>query len=300
MTGLRVANMTPTPIPILTAPSSYASATYDPFHGLSESEAMSLKAFRAEHLATVMRGLTGTALDNEDEWTNDECLLLFLKAAKFDLDVAVSRLAATMQWRRDFRPTEIDPAVVGPHCKFGDQFLTGFDKHGRPIMYTRPKHGYLHNKDPEGSIRYSLLLIEKAIKIMPKGVTKLTVITDFEGSTMFNGFASAIYLKFLNILATHYPERLGVAICIRPTWYLSFLYGVIAPFMDPITKKKLVFIKDASQSASKPPAMDNDEVGGWRDSIFEFVDVDQLRGEYGGDHQFNFDYDIYWEAFTKL
>ncbi|KAI8613153.1 CRAL-TRIO domain-containing protein [Chytriomyces sp. MP71] len=290
--------------PIFTPPARLVPTVSEnyPFDDLSDDETALLKEFRASHLASILAGLSGEPLDNEGEWTNDECLLLFLKATKWDLEASVKRLAATMQWRREFRPTIPIPGVMEPQCKIADQVLTGFDKRGRPVMLNKTKFGYLH-KDHEGSVRFSVYLVERAIALMPRGVTKLTVVTDFEGSSMFNGFSHNVYVKFLSILSTHYPERLGVAICIRPTWYLSALSTLIFPFMDPVTKRKLVFVKDASQDSTGKNVTaptTNEETGGWHDSILEFIDPDMLIRAYGGDHDFVFEHDAYWKALTEF
>ncbi|KAJ3410181.1 hypothetical protein CcCBS67573_g00879 [Chytriomyces confervae] len=269
-----------------------------PLHSLDQDQLQTLSLFRGTHLPQIKASLTGAPLGNEDEWANDEILVMFLKATKWDLAASVTRLTTTMQWRRDFRPTELDTTSMDPNCAIGSQILHGFDRMGRPIMCSYPRLGSKH-KDGDASVKYSLYLIEKAIKMMPKGVTQILVLTDFTGSTLFNGFPPSVSIKFMNLLATHYPERLGKMINYKPSWYLSFLFSVLGPFMDPDTKRKLVFIS-GKDAAGKKEYSASPETGGWFSSLQEFVDPDQLMEDFGGDSNYDFVPQAYWDELVKV
>lgn len=61
-------------------------------------------------------------------------------------------------------------------------------------------------------------------------------------------------------------------------WYISTFFKVISPFIDPVTKEKMIFNQDLRKHV--PPA--------------------QLDKEYGGDADFEYDHKVYWPALDKM
>jgi hypothetical protein len=61
-------------------------------------------------------------------------------------------------------------------------------------------------------------------------------------------------------------------------WYISGFFKLITPFIDPVTRTKLVF--------SEP--------------IKNYVPSEQLLIPFGGDVDFEYNHDIYWPALDKL
>lgn len=45
----------------------------------------------------------------------------------------------------------------------------------------------------------------------------------------------------LNIIQSHYPERLGLALILNVPWLLNAFYKLITPFIDPVTRTKMRF-----------------------------------------------------------
>ncbi|KAJ3088970.1 hypothetical protein HK100_007890 [Physocladia obscura] len=286
-----------TSIPILTAPERFVRelpANY-PFNELTETQAQALANVRKNRLAGIYAGLTGKPCDNEPAWTDDVCLLKYLRATKWDFEAAVKRLQETMQWRRDFRPTENDIDSLKPHAAIGGQYYNGFDKLGRPILVLISRLGS-EVKDYDTSLRYSLYTVEKGIKMMPKGVTQLNVLCDYSGMTMFNGYPLSVTSKFLGILSRHYPELLGTLILINPSWYMPVAFTVLGPFIDPVTKAKMRF---ANPSGAPIEGKTENGTGGWC-NILDIVDADMLAIEFGGSVPFTFNADIYWKEFLKI
>lgn len=89
-----------------------------------------------------------------------------------------------------------------------------------------------------------------------------------------------VFLQFLNILQTHYPERLGRALIINVPWALNMFYKLISPFIDPLTRSKMRF--------NPSPVKDG------------LVAQDQLVQEWGGSREFVYDHDTYWEELIRL
>ncbi len=81
--------------------------------------------------------------------------------------------------------------------------------------------------------------------------------------------------------ATVSPFGLAIhSLYANPTvpWYISAFFKLITPFIDPVTRQKLVF--------SEP--------------ISNHVPVEQLLIPFGGEVEFEYKHDVYWPALDKL
>ncbi|KAJ3020731.1 UNVERIFIED_CONTAM: hypothetical protein HDU68_009995 [Siphonaria sp. JEL0065] len=296
--ALHITNQETTNTPILTPPPALIPplpADY-PLSGLSNDQIEMIKDFRSIHLPAVMATLTGISCADEVEFTNDECLLRYLKATKWNLDHSVKRLQDTLQWRREYRPTESETSPLKSHAALGGQYYSGFDKKGRPILILISRLGG-SVKDYETSIRFSIYTIEKGIRLMPKGVTQLCVLVDYSGMSVFNtGYPVSVMSKFMTMLSRHYPELLGTLVVVNPSWYMPIALGLLGPFLDPVTKAKMHFAspEDNSTVIKAEPG-----TGGWCD-ILDIVDAEQLPVELGGSYPFVFEAETYWKAFLEI
>jgi len=61
-------------------------------------------------------------------------------------------------------------------------------------------------------------------------------------------------------------------------WYITTFFKLISPFIDPVTKDKMVFNQD----------------------LRNYVPPSQLDKAYGGDADFEYDHSIYWPALDQL
>ncbi|KAI9351287.1 CRAL-TRIO domain-containing protein [Obelidium mucronatum] len=237
---------------------------------------------------------------------NRACVHRFLRATKWDSTSAITRLQDTLKWRKEYRPDLITPEEVEPEAITGKQFISGFDKKGHPMIYLVPR---LENtKTYDRQIRYSVYVLEKAVKLMPEGVERMDVIIDYENLNIFTAPPVSVSMRYLSILGAHYPERLGVAVIVNPSWYLSVFFGIVSPFMDPVTKAKIYFCKvdrsGKNSSAAGENAVQKNETtegtGGWAASMLEIADADQLPVEFGGKHNFVYNHKVYWQKLSQL
>lgn len=199
---------------------------------------------------------------------SDSTYLRYLRARNNDVDKASEMLNNTITWRNTFGLPGLYRGdwkqILSTENATGKMFVRGFDREGHPLVYLRPKceNTFDHN----GNLKHMVFQMEKAIKTMEsegKGVEKLALLIDFDGYSVFNAPPMSTSMETLNILQNHYPERLHRAYCLNPPWLFQGFWSVISPFIDPVTKKKIVMVTDLKTLEKDiDPAMLETSIGG--------------------------------------
>lgn len=98
----------------------------------------------------------------------------------------------------------------------------------------------------------------------------------------------------LTILQHHYVETLGRAIVTNLPLLLSFFYKGIAPFLDPVTRDKVgnIFQRDLREVTQLWQMRFNPD-------LFELVPRSQLDADFGGDYEFEFEFEKYWKQIVE-
>ncbi|KAI9324994.1 CRAL-TRIO domain-containing protein [Obelidium mucronatum] len=241
-----------------------------------------------------------------------ECLLRYLRAAKFDAAAAAAALARTLQWRREFRPHAIRAADVEPEARNGKAFFSGFDRAARPVFVLNC--AITLSTDPERYLRFILFNLERGTALCPHGVWQVCAIADVAGVGMFNQNPISVTTRLADIFQNHYPERLGWICIMNPSWYLWVLAKLILPFIDPVTKQKINFSTTTrptnSNTAKKESSgsvvarVDESQTtaqgtGGFISDLSGLMSLDQLPVSLGGTYEYVYDHSVYWPAFTK-
>jgi CRAL/TRIO domain/CRAL/TRIO, N-terminal domain len=223
-------------------------------------------------------------------WADDACLLRFVRAAKFNHDVAVSRLRETLGWRKETRADSILPAKSSPEfsllrgeAECGKMFvLPRPDKSGRSVIVMRP--GFQTIENAEANIRYLIYTLERASRVCSLETDKennYIVIVDFRAGEF--SFRRAPSMSTSNIIQEHYPESLSHAFLFdAPSFFLP-LFKMLRPFIDPVTAAKIHFVRRAD--AANDTACAN------------VLDPLSTPVEYGGQFEYEFDVNEY---FTHL
>ncbi|CAG8467105.1 8688_t:CDS:2 [Gigaspora margarita] len=225
----------------------------------------------------------------ERSWVTDACLKRYLRASKWYLSEAKARIKYTLEWRREYKPADIEPERVEPEVVTGKMHINGFDKHGRPIIYLRP--GLENTKAGPRQVLAVVFMFESAIKLMPKDVENVVIIVDFHECSARKSPGLGIAREFMHVLGSHYPERLAMSLVVNAPWYFWGFFKLIAPFIDPVTKNKIKFV-----DLENPDRMKSDPQ--WA-NILDEIDRNQLESEYGGDQEFVYNFEIYWDTLLK-
>ncbi|KAI0346271.1 CRAL/TRIO domain-containing protein [Trametopsis cervina] len=238
-------------------------------------------------LSGLKEGQDGALLEEEKFWLvrrrqaliTSCSIIRYLRATKWQSSrTAIKRLEDTLRWRREFGlyDERHTPAHVEPEALTGKEIMSGFDTAGRPALYLCPER---QNTDESiRQIEFLIFMVERSIDFMGPGVESLALMVDY-GRKSAKSPSFATSRSVLNILQTHYPERLGRALIINVPWVLNAFYKLITPLIDPVTRDKMRFNPDAVA-----------------DGLFT---ADSLWKEFGGSIEFNYKHEAYWTHFVE-
>ncbi|KAJ4984363.1 cral trio domain-containing protein [Stagonosporopsis vannaccii] len=223
------------------------------------------------------KGAESAPLDeNERLWLTRECLLRYLRATKWNLAQASTRLRSTAVWRREFGTEKLSASYISPENEKGKQVQLGFDKSGRPCLYLLPQNQ--NTKPGPRQVEHLVYMLERTLDLHPPGQESLALLIDFRNTSSGGTPGMGIAKQVLDILQNHYPERLGRALLTHLPWYVSLFLKAINPFIDPVTKEKIKY----------------------NEPLTDHVPAEQLMKASGGDIDFKYDHDLYWPALEKL
>ncbi|KAI9716620.1 MAG: hypothetical protein M1828_007598 [Chrysothrix sp. TS-e1954] len=217
--------------------------------------------------------------DLERMWLTHECLLRYLRAVSWaSADAAAKRLLTTLSWRREFDVLGIvnDPSRVAIESETGKQYILGYDIVGRPCLYMQP--GRQNTAKSHRQIEQLVFMLESLVTMMDPGQDMTCLLISFKNATSGGSPSVAQGRQALGILQGHYPERLGRALISNLPWYISTFFKLISPFIDPVTRDKMIFNED----------------------LRKYVPPSQLDVEVGGDAQFKYEHEVYWPELCRM
>ncbi|KAI9760882.1 MAG: DNA-directed DNA polymerase alpha subunit pol12 [Chaenotheca gracillima] len=219
---------------------------------------------------------TAPITDEEKMWLTRECLLRYLRAVKWNAAEAPKRLLATMTWRREYGVDKLTAEHIAPENETGKQVILGYDLKARPCLYLIPSRQ--NTKKSDRQVQHLVFMVERVIELMVPGQESLSLLINFKDSNSGEIPSVGQGRQVLNILQSHYPERLGRAYVINLPWFVNGFFKFISPFIDPLTREKLKFNED----------------------LREHVPPSQLLSSMGGDVEFAYDHSIYWPALNEM
>ncbi|KAG2051417.1 CRAL TRIO domain-containing protein [Suillus hirtellus] len=241
----------------------------------------------------------GAALTVDEKfWLSYECLLRYLRATNWNADAAIKRLEDTLKWRREFGIYDkITPEYVEPEARNGKAFIFGCDTHGRPALYMSPSK--LSAEESFRTIQFIIWMVERTVDLMGPGVETLAALADYAGNTRNPSFG--MVRTIVDIVQTHYPERLGLVLIAHLPWLLNTFFKLLMAFMDPYTRQKLVFNPVINENGVFRTTADAEVWEAQADSTTRVFEPDQLIQEgWNGTQPFVYSHDDYWEALVTL
>ena len=148
--------------------------------------------------------------DDERMWLTRECLLRYLRATKWNLHHATTRLRSTLIWRREYGTDRFTADYISEENETGKQVLLGFDNEGRPCLYLLPQNQ--NTKETPRRVEHLVYMLERTIDLHPPGQESLALLIDFRNTGAGGTPSLGVAKQVLDILQNHYPERLGRAL----------------------------------------------------------------------------------------
>ncbi|GME80788.1 unnamed protein product [Ambrosiozyma monospora] len=222
--------------------------------------------------------------EDEKAWLTRECILRYLRATKWVVKDAIDRIEGTIAWRREFgidhqlddSKNIVTPELISPEGETGKEVVLGFDNDARPCLYLKP--GRQNTKNSFRQVQHLVFMLERVIDFMPSGQDSLALLIDFKQHPEIAANVATSKIpplgvgkQVLHILQTHYPERLGKALLTNMPFLARTFMKLIYPFIDPLTREKLVFDADFSN----------------------FVRAEQLDKDFNGLVDFQYDHAVY-------
>ncbi|GFR46882.1 hypothetical protein Agub_g8523 [Astrephomene gubernaculifera] len=186
----------------------------------------------------------------------------YLRARNGNKHKAAKLLHSTLKWREDFGVGSLTIAEFSGHqLSSGRMYIAGNDPSGKSILVTRKRSDAFQSGEYSAYLRFLVLTLETGVRAMKGGQDKWVWLMDMKGYSRANSPPLSVSMATLRILADHYPERLHRCFFIDAPGVFSFLFNALWPFIDPVTRQKIVFIqtKDyAKQIAQVQEAGDNE------------------------------------------
>ena len=213
-------------------------------------------------------------------WGDVRCQLRYLRARGWDVEKALALLRGTVAWRQEYGPqlssSRMERELLRREVASQKMYIAGQDRSGRPVVVMRPARDNTGDEDAEWKVRYLVWVAERAAELMDsgRGVEKMVWLIEMSGMKVAMTHSMSITKECINVMQSHYVERLGKAFFINAPWLFNALWRVISPFLDPVTKAKVSFIK-------------NDKSG--LRELHRTVDPSQLEPDLAGTFNHNFE-----------
>jgi hypothetical protein len=169
-----------------------------------------VKTWEAIPKTSVKNAESSPLSEEERLWLTRECLLRYLRATKWNLPQATTRVRDTLIWRREYGTTTFTADYISEENATGKQVVFGFDNEGRPCLYLLPNKQNTQNSPKQ--VQHLVYMLERTLEIAPPGQESLALLIDFRNSSSGSQPSVGTGRQVLSILQNHYPERLGRAL----------------------------------------------------------------------------------------
>ncbi|KAH9503473.1 hypothetical protein Btru_068015 [Bulinus truncatus] len=200
--------------------------------------------------------------DEPDFATSDETVVRFLKANDWKYKEAEKALLATVEYRRQTRPLTVDCHYCHTRPGFHSMRQIGFDESGRPVMYSSFAQASVHKNTVEDLVTHVIYLIENAKVTMNSGVTTWVFVIDCTWMTM-GACNPKLGYNVASILSNHYPERLGLVICVNISPVFHGVWKAIKKLLSPGTVSKVRLVRSESKIRQVFSTFFSEELSTW-------------------------------------
>jgi len=213
---------------------------------------------------------------------SDGTLLRFLVSRQFDIPLSRDKLKMERQWRIETNPAqyaqmEEDEAMKNMANSRLVVLLPERDRHGRPVLFVQASR-MDKNWDWDTKVRSTYKLIEGVCQLVPDD-GNFVIIWDMQ-TLGWNNVDYSILKFAIDLLQNYYPERMGFSYVINTNWIFRIAWGIVAPWLDPRTRSKVIIVGDDMKPFFVQYLM-NEEVlptrfGGQKDDEELFINLNAI------------------------
>ncbi len=219
--------------------------------------------------------------EEENEWRYE--LHRYLRARKWNVSHTIKSILDMIQWRIDNHVDSIlEQQPISDRIVFLRKLVPsadhGYTKAHRPLYIE--KSGLMsvdqivNQFTSEELVQCHIYWLEHYCQLtrersrqLGQHVESFAMVYDLHGCKLDMRKVLPIFRQSLYIDNNYYPERLGQMFLVNPPGVFPVLWNLVKPWLDPVTKTKILVIKRGPETAT---------------TLLQHIDSDQLPSEYGG------------------
>ncbi|KAG5018296.1 CRAL-TRIO domain-containing protein [Glycine soja] len=192
---------------------------------------------KIKEVKDAIEPLSGRSL----KYCTDNCLRRYLEARNWNADKSKKMLEDTLKWRSTYKPEDIRWDEVAMEGATGKLYRASFhDREGRIVLVLRP--GMQNTSSIENQMRHLVYMLENAMLNLPQGQEQMSWLIDFTGWSFRNSVPIKSAKETINILQSHYPERLAIAFLYNLPRVFEAFWKIIKYMLDKKTIQKVKFV----------------------------------------------------------
>lgn len=211
--------------------------------------------------------------------SNEDTLKRYLISRSNNWNKALAMLKNTIQWRTQHKPATLTPKDFPIAHPQGVWRMSGYAKDGSPILLVKAANWRSFDYGVEEYISMVSFHVEQALtrayqrqkeqkgsQDNLKDEVQLILIFDMRNMSYMSDIRKLRAL--VQIVTSHYPERLRKAVCVNCDWIFDKLFHMMVQWVDQRTANKCVDFRDNGA-----------------EHLLEHIDADQLFVGYGGSRE---------------
>uniref|UniRef100_A0A0B7AAM4 CRAL-TRIO domain-containing protein n=1 Tax=Arion vulgaris TaxID=1028688 RepID=A0A0B7AAM4_9EUPU len=159
---------------------------------------------------------------------------------------AEKALLNTIEYRRQTKPLTSDCQWCHDRPGFHSMRQVGHDEAGRPVVYANFGQASIRKNSVEDIVAHVTYLIENAKVTMENGVSTWVFVIDCSGMTL-SACNPKLGYGTTNILANHYPERLGLVVCVNHSSLFHGVWKALKKLLSPGTVSKVKLVRSEAK-----------------------------------------------------
>lgn len=175
---------------------------------------------------------------------SDTSVLRFYRGRDRDESKAFKALIKHVEWREanDVAGIMEDHEIFKHKLQSGTFSVKGCDKNGRPAVFINAARHNKNDRDLEELKRLIIFTMETVLQMAQPHEERMVIVFDLSGFGMSCMDYDALKM-LVNILSFNYPETLSVSYVVNAPFLFWGCWGLIKPWLDPVTAAKVQFVK---------------------------------------------------------